>query len=160
MSIVELPFSRKIGNEHSLLKEGLGLGPCYMPQSASSEPSKRSGVPKCWKGGGCTRFAVFTLMSLVRKTTNPAEPFDMGLLALSRVWYCKTQTRSSHTILQQIAFLNLFSYLHFSYSDTEPRCRIGYAGVSTIWLVRVLLLHAMLQVVLQGVTLQGDALQG
>jgi len=30
-------------------------------------------------------FAVFTLMSLVRKTTNPAEPFDMGLLALNLI---------------------------------------------------------------------------
>merc|ERR1719178_527742 len=30
-------------------------------------------------------FAIFTLMSLVRKTTNPAEPFDMGLLALNLI---------------------------------------------------------------------------
>ena len=51
--------------------------------SACSDPSKRGCVPKCWKGGGCARFAVFTQMSYVRKTTNPEEPFDMGMIVLS-----------------------------------------------------------------------------
>ena len=40
--------------------------------------------------------------------------------------------------------------------DAEPRGWIGFAG---LWFVRVLLLHTMLQVVLQGGALKGGALQ-